>query len=92
MRKPSLKSLKTNTTETSNIRKSMARQKSVKITININAETLSKLRAMADQSGIPYQRLINRTLTESLHGKSSSESRLERIEKELKDLKKKIAA
>ncbi len=92
MRKPSLKSLKIDLSETKNIRESMSRQKSVKITININAETLSKLRAMADKSGVPYQRLINRTLIESLHSKSSSDSRLERLEKEIKVLKKKIAA
>ena len=92
MRKPSLKNLKIDAAETKNIRESMARQKSVKITININAETLAKLRSISDKTGVPYQRLINRTLTESLHGKGSSESRLARIEKELKDLKKKIAA
>ena len=92
MRKPSLKSLKIDLAETKNIRENMSRQKSVKITININAETLSKLRAMADKSGVPYQRLINRTLIESLHSKNSSDSRLERLEKEIKVLKKKIAA
>ena len=92
MRKPKIKNLKFNETETKHIREAMSRQKSVKITININAEILSKLRIMADKSGIPYQRLINRTLAESLHGSDSSESRLERIEKELKFLKKKIAA
>ena len=92
MRKPNLKTLKVDSAETKTIRKSMARQKSIKITINIDAETLTELRAIADQNRIPYQRLINRTLAESLHGKSSSESRLDRIEKELKNLKKKIAA
>ena len=92
MRKPKIKNLRVDSAETKNIRGAMARQKSVKITININAETLSKLRSLADESGIPYQRLINRTLTESLHGKSSAESRLARIEKELHLLKKKVAA
>ena len=92
MKKPSLKSLKIDPSETKNIREAMSRQKSVKITININADTLAKLRSMADSSGVPYQRLINRTLTESIYSKNSSESRLARIEKELKVLKKKMAA
>lgn len=70
----------------------MARQKSIKITINIDAETLTELRAMAEESGVPYQRLINRTLSESLTGKATAESRLKHIENELKAIKRKLAA
>ena len=92
MKKPSLKSLKVDKAETKRIRSAMARQKSIKITININAETLAKLRAMADESGIPYQRLINRTLSESMSDKVTAASRLEQIENEIKVLKRKLAA
>ncbi|MCO6430794.1 MAG: hypothetical protein J5J00_08025 [Deltaproteobacteria bacterium] len=92
MKKPNLKSLKLNEVETKHIRSNMAKQKSVKITININADTLGKLRAIADESGIPYQRLINRTLTESLAGQNHNSERIERIEKELRALKKKLVA
>lgn len=92
MKKPNVKNLKHDAAETKRIRSAMARQKSIKITININAEILAKLRAMADETGVPYQRLINRTLTESLDGKTVPESRLQQIEKEIKSLKKKLAA
>ena len=92
MKKPSLKNLKIDLTHTKKIRESMARQKSVKITINIDADTLSKMKELAEESGIPYQRLINRTLMEAIDGKNSAESRLDKIERELKSLKKKMAA
>ena len=92
MKKPNLKSLKIDPLETKRVRTSVARQKSVKITINIDSSTLSQLRAMADKSGIPYQRLINRTLSNSLLTKSKSDARLERIEKDIAQLKRKIAA
>ena len=92
MKKPSLKNLKLDESETKSIRSTMAREKSIKITININADTLAKLRRLSDDSGVPYQRLINRTLTESLASRDKTDSRLERIEKELLLLKKKIAA
>jgi uncharacterized protein involved in exopolysaccharide biosynthesis len=70
----------------------MAHQKSIKITININADTLEKLKEIANDSGIPYQRLINRTLADSLASYTKGNSRLDRIEKELAALKRKLAA
>jgi predicted DNA binding CopG/RHH family protein len=92
MKKPNLKNLKIDESETKRIRSSMAHQKSIKITININAETLEKLKEIAEDSGVPYQRLINRTLADSLAAKTKANSRLDRMEKELAALKKKIAA
>jgi predicted DNA binding CopG/RHH family protein len=92
MKKPNPKNLKLNKAKTDQIRSTMAQNKSVKITINIEAETLAKLKAMAEESGVPYQRLLNRTLSEGLTGKSPLESRIKKMEKELKALKKQIAA
>lgn len=92
MKKPKLSNLKFNLTETNKIRKAMANQKSVKITINIDAATLSGFKAIAEETGIPYQRLINKSLSESLVADAVAQSRLEKIEKELTALKKKIAA
>lgn len=91
MRKPSLKNLKVDQVETRRVRVSMSHQKSIKITININADTLAKLKEIAEDSGVPYQRLINRTLTESLAVSAKQSSRLDRVEKELAALKRKIA-
>jgi predicted DNA binding CopG/RHH family protein len=92
MKKPSLKNLKVDKVETKRISAAMVRQKSIKITINIDAQTLIKLRTMADESGVPYQRLINKTLSESLSDRKAAESRLERIENEIRTLKRKLAA
>jgi len=92
MKKPNLKNLKVHKAKTDQIRSAMAQNRSVKITINIEAETLARLKSMADESGVPYQRLLNKTLIEGLAGKSTLEARVKQMEKEIKALKKQIAA
>lgn len=92
MKKTSLKNLKISSTETKRVHSAAARQKNVKITININSDTLKKVRSLANKSGVPYQRLINRMLRETLDHTETTESRLERLEKELRQLKLKLAA
>jgi predicted DNA binding CopG/RHH family protein len=91
MKKPNLKKLRVDEATTKQIRSAMAQHRSIKITININADTLEKLKAIAEQSGVPYQRLINRTLTESLATNTLANSRLDKVEKELAALKRKLA-
>ena len=76
----------------SKVRRSIKKQKSVKITINIDAESLAALKKEASASGAPYQRLLNRILKESLANKKSTESRIERIERELREVKRRLAA
>lgn len=92
MRKPNLKNLRPDESATKQIRSAMAHHKSIKITININADTLEKLKSIAEESGVPYQRLINRTLTDSLATNTIANSRLDKMEKELAALKRKISA
>jgi len=92
MKKPNQKNLKINKAKTEQIRSAMAKSKSVKITLNIEADTLSKLKEMAEESGVPYQRLLNRTLSDGLAGETTLESRIKRMEKEIENLKKQIAA
>jgi predicted DNA binding CopG/RHH family protein len=92
MKKINIKNLKYDEKETKRIREEMAKQKSIKITINIDADTLKEIKSASAKSGIPYQRLLNRTLRESLSEGKKSEDRLDKIEKELRQLKKKIAA
>ena len=92
MKQPKLKNLKLDERESGEIRKTIKRSNSVKITINIDAETLSKLRTIAEETGVPYQRLLNKLLKESLDGTDTITSRLDRLEKELKELKRKTAA
>jgi predicted DNA binding CopG/RHH family protein len=92
MKKPNLKNLKVNKKKTDEIRSAMIKNKSVKITINIETDTLLKLKTLAKETGVPYQRLLNKTLLVGLGEKSSLESRVKQVERELKALKKKIAA
>ncbi len=70
----------------------MAGRGSVKITINVDADSLAKLKALSADSGIPYQRLLNRILKERLSRADTVHSRLDRIERELARVKKTLAA
>lgn len=92
MKKPKLNNLKQDTDETRNIHAVKHHNKSIKITINIDSDSLQQLREMAGQTGIPYQRLLNRYLQSGLEQNISMESRLKRIEKEIERLKKGLAA
>jgi len=70
----------------------MAGAKSVKITINIDANNLEILRTKAAKTGVPYQRLLNRLLSNALRSDAEAESRLDRLEREVTRLKRKIVA
>jgi predicted DNA binding CopG/RHH family protein len=92
MRQPKLADLKIDTAGTEKVRTALARKKSIKITINIDAESLFTLKEIARDTGIPYQRLLNTLLKDSLKQKETTESRLDRLEQELKKMKRKLAA
>jgi len=70
----------------------MAGRGSVKITINVDAESLVKLKALSAESGVPYQRLLNGILKERLGAMETVHSRLDRLEKDLARVKKALAA
>ncbi|NDC38801.1 MAG: hypothetical protein EBZ48_12235 [Proteobacteria bacterium] len=92
MREPKLKNLKIDTTETAKIRRGLRKQRSVKITINLDADSLEAVKREAAASGVPYQRLLNRLLKEILASRRATESRIDRIEKELHQMKKRLGA
>lgn len=92
MRKASVKNLRVDPKETRRIRSALAKQGSVKITINIDSTSLAELRRLSTESGVPYQRLLNQVLREGLAGRTKTESRLARLERELKQVKKQVAA
>jgi len=77
---------------TKEIRSKMKRSKKIKITINIDEDSLVLLRKMSSETSAPYQKLLNQILKDGLSKRSEAESRLDRIEKELKRIKRKIAA
>ena len=92
MRKPSIRDLKVDTAGTRRLRAEMAGRGSVKITINVDTDSLAKLKELSAESGVPYQRLLNGILKERLAKADTLSSRLDRIEKELARVKKTLAA
>jgi predicted DNA binding CopG/RHH family protein len=87
-----LDNLKIDWAGTKKIRSAMRKQKYVKITINVDAESLSALKAESERTGVPYQRLLNSLLKENLSQRRKTEGRLERLEKELALVKRKFVA
>jgi predicted DNA binding CopG/RHH family protein len=92
MKQPKMTNLRIDAAGTKKVRTAMQRARSVKITINIDAGSLSALRETAERTGVPYQRLLNKILKEGLANQNLNEDRLARIEKELARIKKKLAA
>lgn len=92
MRKPRLSDLQEDEKETRQIRSTVKKSKSVKITINIDGDSMVELKRLSEQTGVPYQRLLNRLLKEGLAKNESMETRLSKLEAELAELKKKFAA
>ena len=92
MKEPKLNELAIDDKGTQQIRRKMAASRSIKITINIDQDNLEILREKAAKTGVPYQRLLNQFLNSALQNDSQTESRLDRLEKEINKLKKKIVA
>lgn len=92
MKQPKLSDLVLDKKGTKELRAKMGKTKKIKITINIDEDSLETLREISEKSGAPYQKLLNQALREGLQKRLESESRLDRVEKELEKLKKKVAA
>jgi predicted DNA binding CopG/RHH family protein len=92
MKQPKTSDLKFDKAGTKLMRSKMAKAKNIKITINVDAASLAALKDLAAESGVPYQRLLNIILKEGLGRKSTIESRIEKIERDLRKMKKALAA
>jgi predicted DNA binding CopG/RHH family protein len=92
MKRTKTNNIKIDWAGTKKVRLAMAKQKFVKITINVDADSLSELKAESEKTGVPYQRLLNSLLKENLSQRRKTEGRLEKLEKELALVKKKFAA
>lgn len=92
MKKPRMRDLTLDHAGTREIRAEMARRGAVKITINVDADSLEKLKELSAESGVPYQRLLNSILRDRLATASTVQTRLDRIEKELARVKRQLAA
>ncbi len=91
MKEPRLSDLVIDDKGTQQIRRKTTAARSVKITINIDKGSLDILRAKAAKTGMPYQRLLNQFLNRALQNDVQTESRLDRLEKEINRLKKIVA-
>ena len=91
MKEPKLSELAIDGKGTQQIRRKMAASRSIKITINIDKGNLELLREKSAKTGVPYQRLLNQFLNRALQNDAQTESRLDRLEREVTRLKKIVA-
>ena len=69
MKQPKLSDLKIDTKGTKAMRKMMAKAKKIKITVNVDEDLLVELKHMAEETGTPYQSLLNRVLKDAVMSK-----------------------
>jgi hypothetical protein len=74
------------------MRAALSNKSRVTITVNLDADSLRALQTLPNKSGIPYQRLLNRALTIGITQQASIQTRLDRLERELRKIKRHIAA
>jgi predicted DNA binding CopG/RHH family protein len=92
MKIPKINDLKLNKEATLKMRKKIKLAKKVKITINFDEDLVQAVRAMAHDKGMHYQTLLNKILKDALTNKEDEQSRLDKLEKEILAIKKKLAA
>ncbi len=92
MKEPKIDDLKIDEEGSKRLKKQLGDSKKVKITINFDADILDEVKLLAERNCSPYQTFLNRLVRESLSQRQQEESRLDRIEKEIKELKKKFVA
>ena len=78
MKQPKLSDLKLDIDGTRRMRSMMAKVRKIKITINLDADILERLRNEATKNGTPYQRYLNRLLREAfIQRKKEEDQRIE---------------
>lgn len=92
MKQPKMSDLRVARVATRLMRARMAKVQKIKITINLDADLLSQIRQLSEKRGTPYQTYLNRLLRETLAHRRGERSRLDRLERELAGIKKKLAA
>ena len=88
MKQPKISDLVMDRKGTKRIRAEAAKTKKVKITINIDHDSLEAIRGLASSTGSSYQKLLNQVLRDGLKRRDDAESRLDKLERELERLKK----
>ncbi len=92
MREPSLAQLKIDEAATERMRKAIAASKAVKITITLDRSSLKTLQELSRKTGVPYQDLIGKTVKDAMRRRITTDSRIDRLERELKKMKRMLVA
>ena len=92
MKQPKLNNLAIDKSGTKKISNMALKSKKIKITINIDQNSLETLKNMAQASGASYQKILNEILKIGLEKQNDAETRLQKIEMKIARLKKKMAA
>lgn len=70
----------------------LSKKNHVTITVNLDSGSLKALKTLSRNTGISYQRLLNTLLTTNVTQQESIQSRLNRLEQELRKIKRHVAA
>ena len=92
MKHPNLSHLRIDRVATNKIRTAFSKKNRVTITVNLDSDSLKALTTLSRNTGIPYQRLLNTLLTTNISQQESVQSRLNRLEQELRKIKRHVAA
>ena len=92
MKQPKLSELALKIEGTKKIRDMASKSQKVKITINIDKNSLDSLKEIALKSGGSYQKILNEIVKNGIDKHNDSESRLQKLEKEVAKIKKKLTA
>lgn len=94
MKPPKLGDIKVDPKGTAKIRRHSKKSHKIKITINLDQDIIATLKKRADLSGVPHQNILNSILKDALRDKKPDDtnSRLNRLEKELSAIKRKLSA
>ena len=92
MKHPNLSHLRIDRVATNKIRTALSKKNRVTITVNLDSDSLKALKTLSRNTGIPYQRLLNTMLATNATQQESIQSRLNRLEQELRKIKRHVAA
>lgn len=92
MKQPNLSHLRIDRVATKQIRAALSKKNRVTITVHLGTDSLKALKTLSSTTGIPYQRLLNTLLTASATREETTQSRLDRLEQELRKIKRRVAA
>ena len=92
MKQPNFRHLRIDRVATNKVRAALSKKNKVTITVNLDTDSLKALKTQSSKTGIPYQRLLNTVLTTNVTQQESIQSRLNRLEQELRKIKRHVAA